>query len=105
MTRATKLWIGLGVLIALTPLGLLARGGAWGEWTSDELETRAGCIPEGVQRLEHLWHAVLRGYDVHGWPRSAGYLLSASLGVLMIATITWMIGAILIKKRGRHRDP
>src|SRR5277367_535178 len=31
---ARKLWLGLGVLLILTPLGILAVGSAWGEWSA-----------------------------------------------------------------------
>ena len=34
------LWIGLGVLLALTPLGILAGGAAWGEWARRTSRTR-----------------------------------------------------------------
>ena len=34
------LWAGMGVLILLTPIGVLAPGTAWGEWGGEELEAR-----------------------------------------------------------------
>ena len=44
-----KLWIGIAILIILSPVGLilpelLKAGGAWGEWGADEIEKIAGHI-------------------------------------------------------------
>ena len=34
LPAARKLWLGLALLLILTPLGILAVGSAWGEWTA-----------------------------------------------------------------------
>lgn len=75
-----KLWLALGALLVLTPLGILAVGGAWGEWSPAELGTNR--VPRGLARLYHLWAAPLPDY-APGFIRSAplGYLLSAMIGV------------------------
>ena len=44
------LWAGLAVLLLLTPLGALAPGTAWGEWSGDQLETALGYVPGGPGR-------------------------------------------------------
>ena len=63
MRMARKLWIGLGVLILLSPLGLIVpasigAGTAWGEWSAGELqngwiyaERDAGILERSLTRL------------------------------------------------------
>jgi cobalt/nickel transport system permease protein len=83
----------LAVLIALSPLGLLAHGSAWGEWSAGELRamTHPGgglrFLPAALLRGPRLG-AVLSGYQVPGLPPWLGYLLSAAAGcaVLVIAS-------------------
>ncbi|MEP6755014.1 MAG: cobalt transporter CbiM, partial [Chthonomonadales bacterium] len=43
--KSGKLWIALAGLAALTPLGLLAKGDAWGEWGVDAITKQAGYTP------------------------------------------------------------
>lgn len=88
---AWKLWLALGVLLVLTPLGILAVGSAWGEWSPAELGTTH--VPRGLARLYHVWTAPLPDYAPR-FIRSAplGYLLSAMLGVgliVLLALAVW----------------
>jgi len=97
--RLRTLWFALGVLVVATPLGLLAPGTAWGEWGADEL-TRMGLsfIPEGLARLSSLWGAPLRDYDLPALGNaSLAYVLSALLGVAVIAIIFWLFGMLLLR--------
>ncbi|MEW5721255.1 MAG: cobalt transporter CbiM, partial [Chloroflexota bacterium] len=58
-------WLGLLALLALTPIGLLAPGTAWGEWGRDELEQLGlGYIPAGFDQWSSLWSAPLPDYDL-----------------------------------------
>jgi cobalt/nickel transport system permease protein len=88
-----KLWIGLAVLLILTPLGILAAGSAWGEWSPSEL---AGPAPRGLERLSSLWTAPVSRY-APPFIRSAsfGYLVSAMAGVgsiiLVCLLVTWLL--------------
>lgn len=78
-------------LIALTPLGLLAEGTAWGEWGADELAT----LQEGGAALGYTPAGIVNGlqyespipdYGIAGMPDIAAYLLSAIIGAsLMVA--------------------
>jgi cobalt/nickel transport system permease protein len=67
-----RLWAVLGILLMLTPLGILAAGTAWGEWGASDYadpDTRrqiaAAALnsapppqpPQGLERLSHLWTA------------------------------------------------
>jgi cobalt/nickel transport system permease protein len=115
--RATKpLWIALAVLAILTPLGILAVGSAWGEWSvSDFLhpESRqqianasAGQAPPlqppaGLQRLAPLWTAPFSRYAPPFLKNAAlGYMLSAMVGMALIMGIG-LLAAELLRRRNR----
>src|SRR5260370_21317833 len=63
------LWVGLGTLMILTPLGILAAGSAWGEWAASDYADPAARAqitaasfqhappahaPQGLERLSSL---------------------------------------------------
>ena len=85
-----RLWWGLGALVILSPLGLLAQGTAWGEWAADEMKGLAGYVPAGLARLSETWtHAPLPDYALPSggggfWSSSLVYILSAVIGVAII---------------------
>lgn len=105
-----KLWVALGVLLILTPLGIIAAGSAWGEWTAQDFgnsKARAEIAaasgnrlppvqaPRGLQKLGSFWNAPLARYA----PRfvenaSLGYFLSAVTGVgcvvLFCVGLSWL---------------
>ncbi len=76
-----SLWIALGSLVALTPLGILAAGKAWGEWKPEELSH----TPNGLAQLSKIWRAPLAEYaPAFVQNAAAGYLLSAVLGIALL---------------------
>ena len=87
--RYRALLIPLGVMIVLTPLGLLATGTAFGESGVDELKEQVGYIPAGLAAMADKWHALLPDYGLpfgSGQTISvAGYILSAVVGMGLIA--------------------
>jgi cobalt/nickel transport system permease protein len=92
MDALKPLWIALAVLMILTPLGILAAGSAWGEWTPQEFAsgrvTPAAEVPAGLQRLSSFWTAPMPRYApsfLHS--PSFGYLLSAMSGTGLIILI------------------
>ena len=93
--------IGLVVLTLATPLGMVAKGTAWGEWGAEELKKLLGFAPEELQRLGTMWNAKMPDYSVPvtssaGHPM-LGYLLSALAGVGIILLFTWLLGQWLTK--------
>jgi len=109
MKITTKLWIGLGVLIVLSPLGLLIpehfkAGAAWGEWGMDEIKKLVGYVPKGLEKLAPLWNAPLPDYAFKGWEEkglsqlSFAYIISAVAGIAVIVSATLLIGKLLAKK-------
>ncbi len=109
MKTVTKFWIGLGCLVVLSPLGLILpdrfkAGSAWGEWGADEMEKLVGYVPQGLKRLSEVWNAPMPDYALKGWEEkglahlSFAYILSAIVGVTLIALIIWLLGKLLVKK-------
>jgi len=96
-----NLWLALGALIILSPLGLIASGTAFGEWGVDQLEEEVGFIPAGLERMAALWtHAPLADYGIAGFNASfiqaaAGYILSALVGVALVAGIIAIFSKIV----------
>ncbi|MGD0566528.1 MAG: PDGLE domain-containing protein [Candidatus Goldiibacteriota bacterium] len=106
MKPVTKLWLGLAVIAALTPLGLFIpalfkAGGAWGEWGPEEIKKLTGFVPEKLGQLSGLWKAPMADYSFSGWENkglahlSFAYVCSAILGALLIAAIALAVGRIL----------
>jgi cobalt/nickel transport system permease protein len=99
--RLRVLYVLLAVVIVAVPLGLLAPGTAWGEWSSQQLADRGlSAIPQGLAQLENLWSAPLSGYDLPSLGNSnAGYILSAIVGVVVIAVVVWLFTALITARK------
>ena len=110
MKLTTKLWIGLGIFIFLSPLGLILpehfkAGGAWGEWQVDEMDKLVGYVPQGMKHVSDLWRAPMNDYSFKGWGEKGwahqrlAYVISAIVGSVLIAMVVWLLGKLLIKKK------
>lgn len=108
--NARKLWIALGVLAVLTPLGLylpyvFKGGSAWGEWGIDEVERMLGYAPQGMKRLANLWKAPLPDYALPGQENAPltrlalSYILSAVAGIAACGGGAWIIARWLAGKK------
>lgn len=109
MKTMTKFWIGIGILILLSPLGLMLpeyfkAGDAWGEWGVDSFKELVGYIPQGLERLSSLWSAPIPDYAFKGWEEkglpslSFAYIISAVVGIVVTVLIVLFIGKILANK-------
>lgn len=109
MKITTKFWIGMAVLIVLSPLGLILpehfkAGSAWGEWGASEMQKLAGYIPRGLEKLSSLWNAPMPDYAFKGWEEkglphlSFAYIISAVIGIAITVAVVLIIGKILTKK-------
>lgn len=90
------------IMILLTPLGLLATGTAWGEWGADEIKQSIGYIPKGFAALADKWNALMPDYSLpilgSGQAGSVGgYILSAVVGVLVVAVCIVLMSKLLVK--------
>ena len=97
----------IGVLVALTPLGLLAPGGAFGEDAPDDLDLgRYGlnAVPTGLRRYAGFWHhAVFDGYGFADERHpTLAYLVSAAFGLAVIALV--IVAAVAIARLARRRS-
>ena len=112
--RTTRpLWIGIAALMILTPLGLLAAGTAWGEWSSEDFanpqvreqianasqnQSPPTAPPQGLEKLSKIWTAPLPDYapSFMSSPQF-GYIMSAMFGTGLILTFFLLIGWIAKK--------
>jgi cobalt/nickel transport system permease protein len=89
----------VAVMALLTPIGLLAPGGAFGEDAPGDLDLgRAGlsAVPEGLNRYNGLWrHAFFSGYEVTGTHPWLGYLLSAVIGIAVVGAAVYLIARLV----------
>ena len=109
MKSTAKLWIWLGVLVILAPLGIIVpyyfkAGSAWGEWGSGELVKMAGYMPAGFEKLSGIWKAPLSEYVFKGWQGKGlvylciAYICSALVGIAVIVVISLLLGKTLARK-------
>ena len=104
--------IGLAVMIVLTPIGLLAPGGAFGEDAPDALNLakyHLSAVPTGLNKFSSFWsHAVLGGYGFHSGDHPViGYLVSALVGIVFISVFLvafiWVV-RFFMGRRGDDDD-
>jgi cobalt/nickel transport system permease protein len=101
-----------GVLVALTPLGLLAPGTAFGEDAPVEIDLskyHLSVIPHGLQRFSSFWsHTLLGDYGFNSGDHPVvGYVVSAVVGCAMITFLLVGIVAlyrVLMRRGGEESD-
>jgi cobalt/nickel transport system permease protein len=96
----------IAVMVVLTPLGLLAPGGAFGEDSPGQLDlAKLGleAVPEGLNRYNGFWsHTVLGGYGFSGGQNAnLGYWLSALIGIAVIGLVIFGLGKLVGRLAGR----
>lgn len=90
MNSYKKLILFLGLLILLTPLGLITQNPAWGEWSQEELSAMIGFVPTGI-RQGSLFHAPFADYVFSPFGEAGGYIFSAALGSIAIISIFYAL--------------
>jgi cobalt/nickel transport system permease protein len=105
-SRLRAFWVGLVVLIFITPLGLLAPGTAWGEWGSKQFSALGlSFVPQGLKQLEGLWGAPLKGYGLPALGNSSlGYVLSAAVGIVVVGVMAWLFTTLLTSGRSAPKS-
>jgi hypothetical protein len=108
MKPLKKLWIGIAILALLSPLGLFipalfGSGGAWGEWGAEEIRKMIGYIPEGMQKLSHIWQSPMPDYTVPGPKQGIAqqgleYFLTAVIGIAVTAGLAYAAARLLARK-------
>ena len=117
--RVTKpLWIALATMMVLTPIGIMAAGSAWSQWSAEdfsnpEMRTQITSssgnqappdrAPMGLQRLGSFWTAPMPRY-APPFLKSArlGYLLSAMAGVGLIILVSLLAGSLSNRLSNEH---
>ena len=109
--RLRPLWIGLAILMLITPLGLLATASAWGEWGPDDLKSPAvreqiaatsshvappASMPAGLEKLSSLWTAPMPDYAPKFLKsEQLGYICSAMFGTGLILAAWLLLGSVI----------
>jgi cobalt/nickel transport protein len=111
VNKTRKLWVGIGILALLSPLGVLLPAlfnseGAWGEWGLDKIQEFSGFVPEGMKRMGKIWKAPLSDYGLPGQDtglggRSFGYVIAAVIGVAVTAGLMYLLARLLL---GKHHE-
>jgi hypothetical protein len=104
-----RLWGIIAALMVLTPLGLLAAGTAWGEWSAADLVSGTGTspvlaqAPTGLARLAEFWAAPLADYNLPFVAHEQfGYIMSAVVGTGVIILVFVLVGIISERLRKRN---
>lgn len=97
--------VALGVMAVVSPLGLLAPGGAFGEDAPADLDLgryHLSAVPSGLKKYSDFWgHTLLPGYgDGSVWQ----YILSAVVGMTVIAVAVLGLVWLLNRARGDRSD-
>jgi len=103
-----KYWYVLIGLIIFAPIGLLARGTAYGEWSGEDIKLKLGYIPDGMARLGDTWKSLLPDYSITGFGStffnsSLGYIFCAIVALTFILIITGIIGLLQKRKNTLHK--
>jgi cobalt/nickel transport system permease protein len=102
----TWLWASLGVLVLLTPIGVLAQGTAWGEWSAKQVKALVGYVPGGMSQIGNAWSAIIPGY-APPFIRNPllGYLVAAIVGAVLVIGVTWLLGWLLARGKTDDQPP
>jgi len=112
---ARPLWTAVGLLLVLAPLGLLAAGKAWGEWSVQDFSSPAArqqiakasqnvapppVAPSGFERLSTFWTAPFPDYSPPFVRKPAfGYILSGMFGTGTIVLLSVLVGWLAARFR------
>ena len=104
-TSFKPLYYLLGALVVLSPIGLLAQGTAFGEWSKSEMldklksEGVASQLPQGMAKgLDY--QGLFSNYTIPGTNLPLGYILSAITAIIIFV----LIGKVLGSLNGKERD-
>lgn len=88
----------MGVLVVLTPLGLLAPGGAFGEDGPEDLDLGQlglAAIPAGLARYASFWQDALFPDYLSDSPWT--YIVSAIIGIAVVGVVVYLLVYLLVK--------
>jgi cobalt/nickel transport system permease protein len=96
----------MAFLVVLTPIGLLAPGGAFGEDNPGDLhlkELGLSTVPSGLDKYNGFWsHTLLGGYGFSsGDHANIGYIVSAVVGILVVGLGVFVIASVFKQVRNK----
>jgi cobalt/nickel transport system permease protein len=97
--RTKPLYALAAALVLASPLGLLAAGSAWGEWSAEDIRnvmtggSPLGFSPAGMGK-GFDFGALMPDYALGGASKVAGYLLSALIGAALLIVIFKLLGLL-----------
>lgn len=109
--KPARLLVGLLTLLALTPLGLLAKGEAWGEWdaqgVAEQIKHAQGeeYVPRGIAAAEEHGYKGIHGLEDYAshTPANAtnhlGYIGAGVLGGGSISILLLLGGRLLLRSK------
>ena len=109
MKEYNKFIITLFALAILSPIGLYLpeffdAKSAWGEWDAAEIQKMIGYTPQKMAEAAELWKAPMPDYALGGAEntplvkKSAEYVLSALIGVLLCGGIGLLSAKVLARR-------
>jgi cobalt/nickel transport system permease protein len=113
-----RMWVVVALLMVLSPLGLIAAGTAWGDWSAEEFadpvarqaitEASLGAsaptaTPAGLEWWSQLWAAPIPDYAVPFISHEqVGYIFSALMGIGLVILTMAIYGFISERLRKDH---
>lgn len=79
------------VVIALSPLGLIAEGPAWGEWSNEEIQAMVGFVPSSIENAKPLVEAIIPDYEIGGLNPLVSTWASAVIGAGMVFLLLFVM--------------
>ncbi len=98
MSRKKKyLFVFIFTAIVLTPLGLIAEGGAWGEWSVEEIQSMLGFVPQSIENAKPMFHILIPDYEIAGLNAVVSTWVSALIGAALVFLIM-----VAMKRSTKH---
>jgi hypothetical protein len=108
MKAYKKYIIFLGILVVLSPLGIIIpdyfkSGNAWGEWSVESVKQQTGKEPAGMKKDSKLYKAPISDYNMGKEDdviskRSINYIISGLIGTGIILLLTFGITRLITRK-------
>lgn len=108
MKQYKKYIIFIGILVILSPLGLILpdyfkAGDAWGEWSVESVKEQTGHEPEGMKKDAEVYNAPVPDYNLGKEDDSlsklsASYIISGLIGTGIIFLLTFGASKLLFRK-------
>jgi cobalt/nickel transport protein len=100
-----RLWIWLGMMALLSPVGILVPAmfhaqGAWAEWDAQTLKQLVGYVPKGIKKYTGVWKPLIPDYNLFGEHASVvaqvfSYILASIIGVILVSIAVYALSRLV----------